>query len=69
MIACVGKFTLRVFLERLSVCVRGSFPFGFEGEMRELIVLVPDHCPSLYFMVLKVYVRHFLLLQNVPNSV
>ena len=25
------------------------FPFGFEGRMWDLIVLVPDHCLSFYF--------------------
>ena len=25
-----------------------SFPFGFEGEMWNLIVLVPDYCFSFY---------------------
>ena len=25
---------------RISVCVRASFPFGFTGGMRDLIVLV-----------------------------
>ena len=26
------------------VCVCASFPFGFEGGMWDLIVVVPDHC-------------------------
>ena len=26
-----------------------SFPFGFEGGMWDLIVLLPDHCLSIYF--------------------
>ena len=26
------------------------FPFGFEGRMWDLIVLVPDHCLSFYFL-------------------
>ena len=29
--------------------------YGFESEMRDLIVLVPDHCMSFYFAFLKVY--------------
>ena len=29
--------------------VRFSFPFGFEGGMRDLILSIPDHCPSIYF--------------------
>ena len=32
------------------VCVCASFPFGFEGGMWDLIVLVPDHCLSFYFI-------------------
>ena len=47
---------MRVFRERLSicacvracVCVCASFPFGFEGDMWDLIVLIPDHCLSIY---------------------
>ena len=30
-------FTLRVFYRRLAICVCSSFPFGFEGMMRDLI--------------------------------
>ena len=26
-----------------------SFPFDLEGGMRDMIVLVPDHCLSFYF--------------------
>ena len=26
-----------------------SFPFGIEGGMWDVIVLIPDHCFSLYF--------------------
>ena len=26
-----------------------SFPFRFEGGMWDLIVLIPDHCLSIYF--------------------
>ena len=32
--------------------MRHSFPFGFEGGMRDLIVLIPDHCLSIYFPML-----------------
>ena len=37
---------MRVFHERLSICVYVSFPFGIEGGIWDLIVLVPDHCLS-----------------------
>ena len=40
---------MRVRRERLSVCVCVSFPFGFEGGMWDLIVLIPDRCVSVYF--------------------
>ena len=26
-----------------------SFPIGFEGRIWDLIVLIPDHCLSIYF--------------------
>ena len=41
------------------------FPFGFEGGIRDLIVLIPNHCISIYFedifekapyMSMKIYV-------------
>ena len=33
------------------------FPFGFEGRMWDLIVSVPDHCLSFYFLeVFTIYV-------------
>ena len=43
------RFTVRVFCEHSTMCVPASFPFGFEGGMRALIVLVPGHCVSYYF--------------------
>ena len=39
---------MRVFRDRLSICVLGSFSFGFEGGVLDLIVLVPKHC--LYYI-------------------
>ena len=27
-----------------------SFPFGFEGRIWDVIVLIPDHCLSIYFV-------------------
>ena len=41
-------FTVRVFLERFIIfCM--FFPFRCEGGMWDLIVVVPDHCLSLYY--------------------
>ena len=37
----------------LSVYVFSSFPFGFEGRIRDLIVSVLDHCLSFYFVCQK----------------
>ena len=34
------RFTVRVVRGRLSICLRSSFPFGFEGEIWDLIVLI-----------------------------
>ena len=40
---------MRVLQGCLSVCECASFPFGFEGEMWELIVfLVPDYFFTFY---------------------
>ena len=40
---------MRVFRERVSICVCASFPFDFEGGMWDLIVLIPKHLFSIYF--------------------
>ena len=35
----------------LACCMHSFyFPFGFEGRMWDLIVSVPDHCLSFYFV-------------------
>ena len=54
MTTCLGKsysfgFTVRVFHRRVSICVCSSFPFGFEGRMWDLVVLIPD-CLSIYLL-------------------
>ena len=41
---------MRVLRERLSIRVCASFPFRFGGGMWDLIVLVHDHCLSIYFV-------------------
>ena len=33
-----------------SIYVFSYFPFGFEGRIWDLIVSVPDHCLSFYFL-------------------
>ena len=45
-----------------SIYVFSYFPYGFEGRMWDLLVLVPDHCLSFYFTVRKIeniQLRHF----------
>ena len=36
----------------LSIYVFSYFPFGFEGKIWDLIVSVPDHCLSFYFILI-----------------
>ena len=33
------------------LCVCPSFPFGIVGRMLDVIVLIPDHCLSIYFPI------------------
>ena len=40
---------MRVFRERLSNCL--SFPFGIEVGTWDAIVLIPDHCLSIIFLI------------------
>ena len=41
---------MRVFHVRLSNFVCPSFPFEIEGGMWNVVVLIPDHCLSIYFV-------------------
>ena len=43
-------FTASAFRKLPSVYVFSYFPFGFEGRIWDLIVSVPDHCLSFYFI-------------------
>ena len=36
------------FVKFISLCVCASFSFGFEEEMKDSIVLIPDRCLSFY---------------------
>ena len=54
MITSLGKSCLLIYSacpssKVISLCVCVSFPFGFEGGVLSLIVLIPDHCLSFYF--------------------
>ena len=46
------QFIASAFRKLLSVYVFSYFPFGFAGRMWDLIVSVPDHCLSFYFLLL-----------------
>ena len=39
------------FVGVVEFCVCPSFPFGFQGGIWDVIVLIPDHCLSIYFGV------------------
>ena len=36
----------------LKFFVCSSFPFGIEGWMWDVIVLIPDHCLSIYLLIM-----------------
>ena len=44
------RLTASAFRKLQSIYVFSPFPFGFEGRMWDLIVSVPDHCISCYFL-------------------
>ena len=54
------RFTASAFRKLPSIYVFSYFPFGFEGRMWDLIVSVPDHCLSFYFVMLLLKSREFL---------
>ena len=58
-------FTASAFRKLLSIYVFCYFPFGLEGRMWDLIVLIPDHCLSFYFSTL---VSEFIL-QPLPQVI
>ena len=39
----------------LSIYVFSYFPFSFEGRIWDLIVSVPDHCLSFYFVHVRLF--------------
>ena len=41
------------FVTILSISACASFPFGFQGGMWDLIVLIPDHWLSIYLQAFK----------------
>ena len=44
------RLAASAFRKLPSVYVFSYFPFGFEGRVWDLIVSVPDHCLSFYFV-------------------
>ena len=49
-------FAASAFRKLSSIYVFSYFPFGFEGRIWDLIVSVPDHCLSFYFLTAKALV-------------
>ena len=43
-------FAASAFRKLSSIYVFSYIPFGFEGRIWDLIVSVPDHCLSFYFV-------------------
>ena len=43
-------FAASAFRKLSSIYVFSYIPFGFEGRILDLIVSVPDHCLSFYFI-------------------
>ena len=54
------------FCKLSSIYVFSYFPFGFEGRIWDLIVSVPDHCLSFYFVNLDEGYYIFRQLRNPP---
>ena len=44
------RFTESAFRKLPSIYVFSYFPFDSDGRMWDLIVSVPDHCLSFYFL-------------------
>ena len=49
-------FAASAFRKLSSIYVLSYFPFGFEGRIWDLIVSVPDHCLSFYFINRQCYI-------------
>ena len=50
--SCSFSLLCVAFLNVFELCVCASFPFGYEGGMWDLILLIPDYCLCLYLHVL-----------------
>ena len=45
-----------------------SFPFGIEGGMWDVIVLIPDHCLSIYFAAIVGPLNDLLVSHSTKHS-
>ena len=52
------------FRKLSSIYVFSYFPFGFEGRIWDLIVSVPDHCLSFYFVLTSMPVTLCTILEH-----
>ena len=48
--------------------MRPSFPFGIEGGMWDVIVLIPDHCLSIYFAAIVGPLNDLLVSHSTKHS-
>ena len=60
-------FAASAFRKLSSIYVFSYFPFGFEGRIWDLIVSVPDHCLSFYFLYVQ-YTFGFKVLIGLANT-
>ena len=63
------RFTESAFRKLLSVYVFNYFPFGFEDRMWDMIVSVPDHCLSFYFVLCCINLFYGMELKQKENVV
>ena len=56
-------FAASAFRGLSSVYVFSYFPFGFEGRIWDLIVSVPDHCLSFYFMIFNIHILSSIVIE------
>ena len=58
------------FVGFVKFCVCPSFPLSIEGRMWDVILVIPDHCLSNYFMVKlrTLYVQCGYRILNMPSN-
>ena len=45
-------------LALVRFCVCRSFPFGIEGGMWDVFVLILDHCLSIYLWTIEIHIKY-----------